>query len=47
MSDHLKEENTTYFKHLRRAWSLSFICFVHGLFPNIWKHKASEIINER
>jgi len=43
---HLQEENMTYFQHLRRAWGLAFICLVHGLFPNVWKHKASEILNE-
>ena len=44
---HLEEEGFTYFEHLQRAWTLSFVCFVHGLFPFIWKHKATEIIKSK
>lgn len=43
--NHLEETGLNYFEHLTRAWALAFVCFVHGLFPNIWKHKASDIIN--
>ncbi len=42
---HLSETGLTYFQHLRRAWSVAFICVVHGLIPAIWEHKASDIIN--
>lgn len=41
---HLSDTGYTYFQHLRRAWRLSFILFVHGLFPEIWKTKASDEI---
>ena len=44
---HLKDEGFTYTQHLRRAWMLSFVCFVHGVFPFIWKNKATEIINSK
>ena len=39
---HLNEVGHTYISHLLRAWKLSFILFVHGLFPNIWQTKASD-----
>ena len=32
---HLKEQNTTYFKHLFQAWSMGIVLFIHGVFPNI------------
>lgn len=41
---HLEEIGLTYFQHLRRAWSLSFICFVHGMFPWVWETKAHDIV---
>jgi len=41
---HLSDTGFTYLQHLLRAWRLSFILFVHGLFPNIWKTKASDEI---
>jgi hypothetical protein len=44
---HLKENNETYFEHLRFAWSVSFILFVHGLFPWIWETKAGDMIQEK
>ena len=47
MSNHLKDVNMTYAKHLLRAWSIAFVLLVHGLFPNIWQHKASDMINGR
>lgn len=43
---HLQETEMGYFAHLRRAWSIAFVLLIHGLFPNIWKHKASEMIGE-
>lgn len=39
---HLNDVGHTYIQHLLRAWRISFILFVHGLFPNIWKTKASD-----
>jgi hypothetical protein len=44
---HLKEVNRTYFQHLYHAWKVAFILLVHGVFPNIWKTKASDILLER
>ena len=40
--DHLKETGKGYFEHLLGAWKLAFILLVHGLLPNVWRHKASE-----
>lgn len=45
--DHLKETGMSYFKHLFRAWKISFVLFVHGIFPDIWKTKASDMLCER
>jgi hypothetical protein len=42
---HLEEIELTYFQHLRRAWTVAFVCFVHGLIPWVWECKAKEIIN--
>jgi len=42
---HLTDVNMTYFKHLRRAYKVAFILMVHGIFPNIWKTKASDILH--
>jgi hypothetical protein len=39
---HLKEVNRSYFCHLYHAWKVAGILIVHGLFPNIWKTKASD-----
>lgn len=39
---HLNEVNMGYLKHLLRAWRWSFILFVHGIFPDIWKTKVSD-----
>lgn len=41
---HLKDVNMTYFQHFKRAWGIAGILLVHGLLPNIWKTKASEMI---
>lgn len=45
LTKHLKEIELSYFEHLRRAWTVSFVSFVHGLFPFIWETKAKDIIN--
>lgn len=42
--NHLKENNVSYFQHLRFAWSVAFILLVHGVFPNVWQTKASDIL---
>ena len=42
--NHLEEEGYTYFSHLKRAWVIAFVLLVHGLFPNVWEWKASELI---
>jgi len=42
--NHLKDIGMNYIEHLLFAWRLSFYLFVHGIFPNIWKNKASEIL---
>jgi len=44
---HLKDVNRNYFQHLCHAWKVAFILLVHGVFPNIWKTKASDILLER
>lgn len=44
---HLRDVEMTYFQHLRRALKVAAILVVHGVFPNIWKTKASDILNER
>lgn len=41
---HLNEVGYGYFQHLYRAWRIAFILLVHGLFPNIWKTKASDML---
>ena len=41
---HLNDVQMTYFQHLTRAYKIAFVLIVHGLFPNIWKTKASEMI---
>ena len=43
---HLKDVNMTYFRHLLRSFTVAFILIVHGIFPNIWKTKASDILNK-
>ncbi len=37
----------SYFKHLGRSVKVAFILVVHGIFPNVWKTKASDILLER
>ena len=41
---HLRETGYGYFEHLLRAWKVAGILLVHGLLPDIWKTKASDII---
>ena len=44
---HLKDIDESYFEHLKFAWSVSFVLFVHGLCPWIWETKASDMMSER
>ena len=45
---HLNEVGYGYFQHLFRAWRIAFVLIVHGIFPDIWKTKASdELCKER
>lgn len=41
---HLKETEQNYIAHLFRAWKISFILLVHGVLPNVWKTKASDLL---
>lgn len=41
---HLSETGYGYFEHLLRAWKIAGVLLVHGLLPNIWKTKASELL---
>ena len=41
---HLNEVGYGYFKHLYRAWKIAFVLVVHGMFPEIWKTKASDML---
>lgn len=41
---HLQETGYGYFEHLFRAWKVAAILLVHGLLPDVWKTKASDII---
>ena len=41
---HLDDVKMTYLQHFRRAWTIAGILIIHGVFPNIWKTKASEML---
>jgi hypothetical protein len=43
---HLEEINKGYFEHLYRAWKIAFVLMVHGVFPDVWKTKASELLRK-
>ena len=43
---HLEEVNKSYFEHLFGAWKVAFILFVHGLLPNVWRYKASDLLRK-
>ena len=51
MFKHLKNVNKSYFSHLFFAWQTAiqltlaaFCLFVHGLFPDVFQHTASTIV---
>ena len=41
---HLKDTGYTYFGHMFRAFSVSFVLIIHGIFPWVWETKASELL---
>ena len=41
---HLKETGYTYFAHMRRAFCIAFVLVVHGIFPDIWTDKATQML---
>ena len=41
---HLDEVKMNYFQHLKRSWTIAGVLLVHGLFPNVWKNKASNML---
>ena len=43
---HLEETGYTYFGHIQRAWTIAFVLLVHGLFPNVWQDKATQLIEQ-
>lgn len=44
---HLEWIDETYFEHMRFAWSVAFVMFVHGLLPWVWQFKASDMMIEK
>jgi hypothetical protein len=44
---HLRDNNIGYFEHLKFAWCVAFVLVVHGMFPNIWKEKASQLLCDK
>jgi hypothetical protein len=44
MDNHLEEVNKTYIEHLLGAWKVAFILIIHGLLPNVWRYKASDLL---
>ena len=44
LTKHLKETNKGYFEHLLGAWKVAFILLVHGLLPNVWEDRASDLL---
>jgi len=44
---HLEWINEGYFEHLRFAWSVAFVMFVHGLLPWVWQYKASDMMHTK
>lgn len=50
---HLKENNIGYFRHMKRAFYFSYnlilagiLCFIHGIYPDIFTYTASNIIKK-
>lgn len=45
--NHLEWIDESYFEHMRFAWSVAFVMFVHGLMPWVWQFKATEMMSKR
>jgi hypothetical protein len=41
---HLTDVGMNYIQHLIRAWSIASILIIHGVFPNVWKTRANELL---
>ena len=41
---HLHDTHQNYVTHLFRAWKIAFVLLVHGVLPNVWKTKASDLL---
>ena len=41
---HLNETGQNYLVHLFRAWKIAFVLLVHGVLPNVWKNKGSDML---
>lgn len=41
---HLKDVGMSYVEHLLRAWKIAGILIIHGIYPDIWKTKASDLL---
>jgi hypothetical protein len=44
---HLNNTGYGYFEHLLRAWKIAGVLLVHGVLPNIWEDKASNLLCEK
>lgn len=44
LTKHLRDVNKGYFEHLLGAWKVAFILLVHGVLPNVWEDKASDLL---
>ena len=43
---HLEEVNKSYFEHLLGAWKVAAVLLIHGLLPNVWRNKASDMLRK-
>jgi hypothetical protein len=41
---HLTQTGHSYWQHLRRAWCIAGVLLVHGVFPEIWKTRATDLL---
>lgn len=41
---HLHDTDQNYIAHLFRAWKIAFVLLIHGVLPNVWKTKASDML---
>lgn len=40
--NHLEEVHKSYWEHLLHAWSMAGALLIHGVFPNLLEHYASD-----